>query len=140
MNTPDVDRSWPRRNAWIVLVILGGLQAASGLAILINPVDWARFERSTGIARSPDLAVWVEGQARLCGGMAFGVGLFAAALAWTQVRRQDLAGWRLMWIFPGVLALMTIVFAISGALPQAGAYGALTVVAIGGLLLARPSQ
>ena len=139
MNRETGARSWPRRNGWLALAVLGGLVALSGVFILINPVDWARFEDSTGVARNPDLAVWVEGQARLCGSMALGVGVFAAALAATHVRRQDATGWRLIWIFPGLLALMAVVFAVSTASEQAVFYGVLAVLAAAATQLARPS-
>lgn len=139
MNAETDERSWPRRNGWLALAILGGLVGLSGVFILINPVNWANFEEATGVARNPDLAIWVEGQARLCGSMALGVGVFAAALAATYVRRRDLTGWRLIWIFPGLLALMAVVFALSSAAPQAGFYGALAVLAVISTQLARPA-
>lgn len=139
MTDDSDDRSWFRRNGWLALAILGGLVGLSGAVILINPVDWASFEDSTGVARNPDLATWVEGQARLCGSMAFGVGAFVIAIAATHVRRQDITGWHTIWIFPGLLALMSVVFALSGAAPQAGFYGGIAILATASTLLAKPT-
>jgi hypothetical protein len=131
--------AWYRRWAWAAVALIGGLLAVAGIGILLNPVDVGDFEARTGVAWSDTLATFVQGQARLCGSMALGVGLFAAGLASTLLRRGSSDAWWLAWVLPIVLTLMMVIFASSDALAQAMTFGIAAAVAGLAMWFARPA-
>lgn len=135
---------WYVRKGWLFVLILGALVVVFGLYVLSVPVDPGDFERATDVewdtfsSASPEVADYLEREARLLGVTAIAMGGFAAGLAGTLVRRGNRTAWRLLWLLPAAMALYSLVFLIHGAALLGGFYIAITVIAVAATWVARP--
>jgi len=129
------ETTWYRRLAWALVAGLAGLVMIFGLFVLFSPVDDDDFSTETGIewsefsAGTPDVAGYLEREARLLGAIALGFGALVAILAVGPLRRGDVEVWRALWVFPLVLALTAGVFITAGAQSLAGIYLVAAIVA-----------
>lgn len=137
---------WYRRYAWLLVVVLAGALVAFGAYVLISPVNADDVAREAGVnwdaftVREPAMAEYLEREARLLATAMIGLGLMTAVLAAGRLRRGDLGTWRILWIFPLVLAMITIVFFASDAPTLGWYYLVLTLVAAAGLWMAAPRR
>jgi hypothetical protein len=126
---------WYRRWAWVLVVVLAGLLALFGVFVLFSPVDANDFETETGVAWSafsvaePEVASYLEREARLLGSITLGFGLFAAGLAGTLLRSGNKTAWALEWILPATFGLAAAVFFASGAAALGSSYVVVAVLA-----------
>lgn len=133
---------WYRRWAWVLVFVLAALLVLFGVFVLYSPVDDNDFETETGLtwsefsATEPEVASYLEREARLLGSITVGFGLLAAGLAGTLLRRGDRTARALEWIFPATLGLAAVVFLASGAAALGSFYVAATVIAAVGVGLA----
>lgn len=136
---------WYRRWAWALVAGLAALLVLFGLFVLFSPVDPNDFENETGVAWSdfsaaePEVAGYLEREARLLASVTLGFGLFAAGLGSTLVRRGNRTALALEWIFPAVLALTAIVFLASDAAALGTVYLAVAAIAAAAVWFARES-
>lgn len=142
---PMTPQPWIRRKGWLIITILALLFVVFGLYVLAVPVDAADFERATGTewdafsGSSPEVAEYLEREARLLGVTALAMGALAAGLAGTLVRRGDRSAWRLLWLLPAATGLYALVFLTAGAAALGGFYVAITALAVGAIWVARPA-
>jgi hypothetical protein len=139
---PEASLPWYRRWAWILVLVLAGLLALFGVFVLFSPVDAGDFETETGVAwtgfssAQPEVAGYLEREARLLGAITVGFGLLAAGLAGTLLRGGNRTAWALEWILPATLGLTAAVFLASGATTLGWFYVVATAVAAIGVGLA----
>lgn len=137
---------WYRKWAWIVISILAGLLTLFGVFVLFSPVDAADFESETGVAWAefstvePQIADYLEREARILASVTIGLGVLTAGLAAGPLRRGDRTAWLLLWAFILAIALITIVFFVSGAAALGSVYLVVAVVTAIALLLAMPVE
>lgn len=129
---------WYRRGAWVLVFVLGAMLAVFGAFVLFTPVDANDFEAETGVewsvhaAEQPDVASYLEREARLLGAVTVGFGLVTAALASSLLRAGNRTSWSIAWILAATLALTAVVFFASGASALGSFYvGAAALAAVG---------
>ena len=133
---------WYERRAWVLVFVLAALMALFGIFILFSAVDSNDFENETGIvwsefsASTPTVADYLNREARLLAAATLGFGLFAAGLAATLLRQGNRTAWALLWVFPGVLGLIAVVFFANGAGALGGFYVTAAAVAVIGMAAA----
>lgn len=133
-----------RRRGWLVVAIVAGLVLLSGIYPLVVPVDEGDFERETGVVWSefqteePDVADYLEREARVVAAAAIGFAALALGLAAGPLRRGEASAWRVLWIFTAALALIAMVFLLSGGVTIGVMYVVFVGLTVLGLLLARP--
>lgn len=140
MEQNPIRRRW---GAWLVIgvAIFLLLAAIYPLAVAVDGddfvettgVEWAEFS-----VAEPEVADYLEREARLLGALALGFALLTLALAVGPLRRADRSAWRIMWVFPVSLGLVAAVFLVEGGGFLAGFYMVLALAAGLGLWLARP--
>jgi hypothetical protein len=136
-----------KRAGWIILFILGILMAINSLFFGLLGVTPEIFEFDTGVAWTnfasdyPAVAAHLDLETRLNGSGFFGVALFAAALAFFGVRRDERWAWKVLWIFPGILTLGSVWFFMHNR-PGLGFFyiGAAGIAILGLLLSSRPTR
>lgn len=136
--------SSPKRwGVWLVIAVAVFVLLASIYPLAV-PVDDDDFVEETGIgwaefsAGEPEVAEYLEREARLLGALALGFALLALALAIGPLRRGDRSVWRIMWVFPFGLGLVAAVFLVEGGGFLGGFYLVLTALAGLGLWLSGP--
>jgi len=135
---------WYRRWAWALVAGLALLLVVFGVFVLFSPVDPNDFESGTGVLWSefsttqPDVAGYLEREARLLASVIIGFGLLVAGVVSTLVRTGNRTAWILSWIFPATLTLIAVVFFASDAAALGSYYAVATVVAAVGVGLAGP--
>lgn len=139
----DATTPWYRRWAWLLVVGLALLLVAFGVFVLFAPVSPDDFEADTGVVwtefagAQPEIAGYLEREARLLAAVAIGFGLIVAGMAGTLVRAGNRTAWSLAWIFPATLGLTAVVFFASGAAALGSYYTVVTILAAAGVGLAR---
>lgn len=134
-----------RWGAWLVIAVAVFVLLASIYPLAV-PVDDDDFVEATGVewaefsAGDPEVAEYLEREARLLGALAVGFALLALALAVGPLRRGDVSVWRIMWLFPFGLGLVAAVFLVEGGGFLGGFYLSLAALAGLGLWLARARQ
>ena len=124
------------------LLIIGVLMALAGLYIVVQPVDANDFQGTTGVVWSdfqnanPEPAAYLEREGRLLGVSFAFLGIVAAGMSATVLRRNDRSAWIVAWFLPLTLASAAAVFfggdgAMLGAFYAVAALTAGTLVAIG---------
>jgi hypothetical protein len=132
--------------ARIGLVAIGLLLAASAVYVIAVPVDPEYIHTTTGITwdafmvANPEIAAYMEREARLLGVGYLGLGLLTAALAWrlpSSGRARETAS---LWIVPLTLGAATAALLPAGFSVVVLTYGVLAVlaaVAVAGLFSRR---
>lgn len=134
-----------RWGAWLVIAVAVFVLLASIYPLAV-PVDDDDFVEATGVewaefsAGDPEVAEYLEREARLLGALAVGFALLALALAVGPLRRGDVSVWRIMWLFPFGLGLVAAVFLVEGGGFLGGFYLSLAALAGLGLWLAPARQ
>ena len=134
-----------RWGVWLVIAVAVFVLLASVYPLAV-PVDEGDFVEATGVewaefsAAEPEVAEYLEREARLLGALAVGFALLALALAVGPLRRGDVSVWRIMWVFPFGLALVAAVFLVEGGGFLGAFYLSLAVLAGVGLWLTRARQ
>lgn len=107
----------------------------AGTYILTSPVDPNDFESATGVAwtafedANPEPAAYLEREARLLGVSFAFLGVVAAGMATTSLKRNERSSWNVTWFLPLALAGLAGVFLAADAGALGGFYGAAAVVA-----------
>jgi hypothetical protein len=135
--------SLPRaRLGWMLLALVSGFVALAGAYVLVVPVDADFFARTTGVAWSDfeaqhaSVASNLERSGRLTGAASGAFGALALAITLVLLRRGDRGAWRALWVVPLALGAFTLLFILDGVWMLAAFYGALSLAAAAGLLLA----
>jgi len=135
---------WYVRWAWLIVVVLGSLVALFGVYLLVVPVDTTDFHKVTDTewetfsTESPDLAGYLEREARLLGAAGIGLGAMTASLAGSLVRQGNRTAWWLLWAFPVTLGLFAAVLLIDTALFLGAFYTVVAAIAFGAVWFADP--
>lgn len=123
------------RFGWITLMVIAVLLVLFGLFVLFSPIDPSDFESTTGeswdafSSSNPEVAVYLEREARLLAVATTGIGIFAASLVWFGIREDSDLAVKIMWTLPVVLIGSAAVFVVGDGLPLAGFYAAVTALA-----------
>lgn len=135
-------QSWGRRVSVILMILTSLAIAVGGLYVLLVPVDEAYFSAATGVewttfsAEEPEIAAYVESDARLLGITWVATGLLSLGFVLTAMRRRGDRSSNWLWVEVAVLLLAAGVFVSSDAVGLAAYYAALGVIAGGALLAA----
>ena len=122
------------------LLVIGTLIALAGLYIVAQPVDANDFEGTTGVAwtdfqtANPEPAAYLEREARLLGVSFTFLGIAAAGMAATVLKRGDRGAWTVAWFLPLALVGASAVFFAGGG-AMLGAFYAVAAV-VSGVLVA----
>ncbi|MDX1510501.1 MAG: hypothetical protein R3249_04090 [Nitriliruptorales bacterium] len=126
-----------------VVMIVAGLLVLVGLFVFVTPVDPNDFESTTGVAwqefeaSAPEVADYLEREARLLAAGWSGVGLFALVAAAKARRTPARELPAVLWVLPGALAAGAVVFVTGDGLVPGATYGAAAIGAAVSLLAAR---
>jgi hypothetical protein len=118
--------SWGFRIALAVLMLLALALTALGLLVLVFPIDPNDFQATTGQAweafssANPEIAAYLEREARLLAVVITGVGLLTLFVVWYGVRDRSEIAVKTMWTIPVVLVGVAAVFILSESLLLAG--------------------
>lgn len=103
--------------SWIVLFLLGLMLTLSTFGILLMGADPPRqFETDTGVdwalfeSDYPSVARLVTLYELLLASGFFGCALFATGISVTKFRSGERWAWYILWIFPLILALASLLF------------------------------
>ena len=111
------------------------LMILAGLYILSQPVDPGDFESTTGVAwngfaaDNPEVAEYLEREARLLGVSFAGLGVAGLAVALQLLRTGNRAGWTIAWFIPLVLVAAAIVFYTGDGAALGTFYGVIAFLA-----------
>lgn len=117
-------------------LVIGILVAAAGIYPLTTPVDGNDFEETTGIAwtdfqrSDPEPAAYLEREARLLGVSFLFLGLAAAGMTATALKRRDRGAWIVASFLPLALAGVAAVFLTADAAMLGGFYAVASVIAV----------
>lgn len=134
-----------RRWAWVLIVAVAGFMTMFGVFVLFSPINANDFERETSIdwadfsTEEPVVANYLEREGRIVAAVSLGFGVMTLALAAGPLRRGERGAWRILWIFVGGLALITVVFYLDDAPALGSYYLLLSASAAIALVLSTPS-
>ena len=117
------------------LLVIGILVAVAGIYPLTTPIDANDFERATGVgwtefrSANPEPAAYLEREARLLGVSFVFLGIAAAGMATTVLKKDDRGAWTVAWFLPLALAGVAAVFFGSGGSALGAFYAVAAVVA-----------
>ena len=142
-------RSQTRRGIGIggaVFLIVALLLVAMSAYIILVPVDPSNFEATTGSSwaavssSNPEVAEYLEREARLLAVGFLGLSLLAAAVAWRRFQGDDRSAIRPLWLFPLTLLGAGVVFISGDGSALGSTYLVAAAVAALGLALARRTK
>jgi hypothetical protein len=114
MTTVAQTRAPVRRWPWLVLVALGALFVLNGVWLFTLIATPAVVEADTGIALAelraayPSVADELAGRGRTVALLVAGLGAMAVAAAVAGLRHDSATARSVLWVFVGVLALVTL--------------------------------
>lgn len=131
-----------QRYAWLLVAGLAVLLSLSVVVMMATGADPPmQFEADTGVewaefvAAYPTVATLVSLEDLLLGASFGGFGLLIAIIAATKFRTGDRWAWRVLWIFPAVLAVTAVLMITHDQAYVAYYYIGATVIAAVGLIL-----
>lgn len=133
-----------RMGVWLVAAV-GVFLLLASIYPLVVPVNEDDFVDTTGVewsdfsAAEPEVANYLEREARLLGAIAVGFALLSLAVALGPLRQGNVATWKAMWVFPLGVALVAAVFLAAGGGFLGAFYGALAALAALGMWMSRPT-
>lgn len=143
-NDQESNRSRVARWGWGILLAVSALLALNGVALYFISASPATFEQDTGVPMTevreafPTVVDHVVREGRAISMMLASLGLLVLVVALEGFRRSSRWAWNAIWIFVGMLAVISIEFIVVGGRFDIGVFYLIMAAAtLVGQLLAR---